>query len=103
MAHPPGTARVVRCTRPAIVAAAFLVAAPARAVVNDFVGLLRAHANAADRLFLKVLPVVAYGQSRQVLATPVPYTAEIPIAVPERAHLRLGIAVRDTFLREELV
>ncbi len=83
--------------------ALLVVGAPAAAVVNDFVGLLRAHVAAADRLFLKVQPIVAYGQSRQVLATPVPYAVEVPITVPSGARLRLGIATRDTFLREELV
>jgi hypothetical protein len=76
---------------------------PAGAAVNDFVGLLRAHVAAADRLFLKVQPIVAYGQSRQALASPVPYAVEIPITVPEGARLRLGLATRDTFFREDLV
>jgi hypothetical protein len=80
-----------------------LLVGVADAAVNDFVGALRAHVEAADRLFLRVQPIVAYGQSRQVLTTPVPYAVEVPIAVPEGARLRLGLATRDTFLREELV
>ena len=86
-----------------ILAAVALLAPEARATANDFVGLLRAHVAAADRLFLRVQPLMAYGQSRQVFTTPVPYSTEIPITVPEHARLRLGIATRDTFFREELV
>jgi hypothetical protein len=80
-----------------------LLAAPAGAATNDFVSLLRAQVTAANRLFLRMQPIVAYGQSRPVLTTPVPYAVEIPISVPPNARLRLGIATRDTFLRESLV
>ena len=93
-----------RALRVALVAAIVLATGrPAAAAVNDLLGLLRAHVTAAERLFLRVQPTTAYGQARQVYTTPVPYSVEVPITIPTAARLRLGIAVRDSFLREDLV
>ena len=75
----------------------------AAAATNDLLGLLRDQVTKADRLFLRVQPITAYGSARQALASPVPYSVEIPITMPKEGRLRFGIAVRDSFLREDLV
>ena len=72
------------------------------AATNDFLGLLREHIATADRLFLSVRSAVAYGRSRQVFSTPVPYSVDLPISVPPDARLRLAVATRDTFFMEDL-
>jgi arylsulfatase A-like enzyme len=84
-------------------AAVLAAAAPIpAATANDVMGALRAHVDTADRLFLRVLPVKAYGQRRQALATPVPYAVDVPVTVPTAGRLRLGFAVHDHFFREDL-
>src|SRR5436189_5860141 len=100
----PGRSRDRR-RRVAFVALAILLSIGscrrAAAATNDLLGLLRAHVTQADRLFLRVQPIIAYGSARQAFTSPVPHAAEIPITMPKEGRPPFGIAVPDTCLRED--
>jgi arylsulfatase len=71
-----------------------LLVSPA-AGATDLLGAIRAHADHAETPLVAWRPVSTHGRLRQALFSPVPYAADLPVAIPPAGRLRFGIAVLD--------
>jgi arylsulfatase A-like enzyme len=87
------------------VLALLVVASIADASMVDLLGYLRAHppSSSAAGPALVVLPSPTFGELRPALKNPVPNAIEVPVTVPSQGRFRVGIAVQDAYLGQDMV
>lgn len=80
-----------------------LHAIAARAAVNDIMGAFHEHTITHAAPFLRVRSVKAWGRSRPSLLTAVPHTVDVPVTIPPRGRLEVGMAMLDRYFGEEMI
>src|SRR5262249_12545203 len=102
---PSGQAFPLQCRCVLRALALLVVASIAHASTADLLGYVRTHPPtppAAGPASI-VLPSLTFGQLRPALRSPVPSTLEIPLTVPSSGRFRVGIAVLDAYLGQDMV
>ena len=95
----------LQCRHVLRILALFVVASTAHASTVDLLGYVRAHppSSPATGPALIVLPSLTFGELRPALRSSVPNTLEVPVTVPSQGRFRVGIAVLDTYLGQDMV
>ena len=95
----------LQCAPVLRVLALLVVASITDASTVDLLGYLRAHPPGSSGAGPApvVLPSAAFGQVRPALKSPAPNAIEVPVTVPAQGRFRVGIAVQDVFLGQDMV
>jgi arylsulfatase A-like enzyme len=75
----------------------------ARAATNDIWGGFHDHTVTHAGPFLRVRSVKAWGESRPALLTAVPHTVDVPVTIPPRGRLQVGMAMLDRYFTEDMI
>ncbi|HSV08065.1 MAG TPA: sulfatase, partial [Candidatus Binatus sp.] len=95
----------LQCRHVLRILALLVVASTAHASTVDLLGYVRAHPQSPSTAgpALIVLPSATFGELRPALRGPVPDRLDVPVTVPSQGRFRVGIAVLDTYLGQDMV